>query len=265
MRVTVLETPAEYTTNGVAEKFRFRYLSYYNDETDLSPVRDEAILKVNGKDIQRIELRSGSTYEFDVTAYLTEEKNTVQVTVSNNEGSTRNFVYDVNIINLSISSSFDDTTAYKGVITFRYTPIGDILKTVHFVLDGEEIHSEETTANNRQLTYEIPAQSHGAHLLHVYMTADIMGNTIQSNTLSYDIICVVEGIMTPIIASAFAPSSVRQYETITIPFVVYDPAGSPATIQLFVNGEQASERSVDRTRQTWTYRANEKGELDLKI
>ena len=252
MRVTVLETPAEYTTNGVAEKFRFRYLSYYNDETDLSPVRDEAILKVNGKDIQRIELRSGSTYEFDVTAYLTEEKNTVQVTVSNNEGSTRNFVYDVNIINLSISSSFDDTTAYKGVITFRYTPIGDILKTVHFVLDG-------------QLTYEIPAQSHGAHLLHVYMTADIMGNTIQSNTLSYDIICVVEGIMTPIIASAFAPSSVRQYETITIPFVVYDPAGSPATIQLFVNGEQASERSVDRTRQTWTYRANEKGELDLKI
>ncbi len=265
MRVTVLETPAEYTTNGVAEKFRFRYLSYYNDETDLSPVRGEAILKVNGKDIQRIELRSGSTYEFDVTAYLTEEKNTVQVTVSNNEGSTRNFVYDVNIINLSISSSFDDTTAYKGVITFRYTPIGDILKTVHFVLDGEEIHSEETTANNRQLTYEIPAQSHGAHLLHVYMTADIMGNTIQSNTLSYDIICVVEGIMTPIIASAFAPSSVRQYETITIPFVVYDPAGSPATIQLFVNGEQASERSVDRTRQTWTYRANEKGELDLKI
>lgn len=265
MRVTVLETPAEYTTQGMTEKFKFHYLSYYNDETDLSSVRGEAILKVNDIELQRIELRSGSTYELDVTTYLTEEKNTIQITVSNNEGSTRNFVYDVNIVSLSISSSFDDSVAYKDAITFRYTPIGDILKTVRFVLDEEEIYSEKTTANNRQLTYEIPAQSHGAHLLQVYMTADIMGNTIQSNTLSYDIICVEEGNMTPIIASAFAPSSVRQYETITIPFVVYDPAGSPVTIQLFVNGEQASERSVDRTRQTWTYRANEKGELDLKI
>ena len=71
--------------------------------------------------------------------------------------------------------------------------------------------------------------------------------------------------MTPIIASAFAPSSVRQYETNTIPFVVYDPAANPTTIQLYVNNEQVSERNVERTRQTWTYRANDKGELSLRI
>ena len=32
MRVTVLQTPAEYTTEGVTEVFGFRYLSYYKDE-----------------------------------------------------------------------------------------------------------------------------------------------------------------------------------------------------------------------------------------
>lgn len=265
MRVTVLETPAEYTTRGVTEKFVFRYLSYYNDETDLSPVRGEAILAVNGMERQRLELRSGSTYTMDVTAFLTGEKNTVQITVTNNEGSTRNFVYDVNIVDLAVTSSFDDTMAYKGNIPFRYTPVGNILKTVHFILDDEEIHTEETTANNRQLTYEIPARDHGAHLLQVYLTAEVAGNHIRSNTLAYDIISVEDGNMTPIIASDFSPSSVKQYETITIPFVVHDPAGTPTGIQLLVNGEKVSERNVDRTRQTWTYKANDKGTLALKI
>ena len=155
MRVTVLQTPAEYTTEGVTEVFGFRYLSYYQDESDLSPVRGTAVLTVNGLERQRVELRPGSTYSLEVTRYLTEEKNTVQVTVTNNEGSTRNFVYDVNIVNIGLESTFDETEVHTGAVSVRYTPQGNVLKTVHFLVDGEEVLAEETMVNNRQLTAEL--------------------------------------------------------------------------------------------------------------
>ena len=265
MRVTVLQTPAEYTTEGVTEVFGFRYLSYYKDESDLSPVRGTAVLTVNGLERQRVELRPGSTYSLEVTRYLTEEKNTVQVTVTNNEGSTRNFVYDVNIVNLGLESTFDETEVHTGAVSVRYTPQGNVLKTVHFLVDGEEVLAEETIVNNRQLTAELPAQEHGAHVLEMYATATVMGSEIRSRRLRYALVCVREGESRPVIASAYEVKEVRQYETVSIPYVVYDPAGSPSTVTLWVNGVQVSERQVDRTRQVWTYRANEQGELRLKL
>lgn len=265
MRVTVLQTPAEYTTEGVTEVFGFRYLSYYKDESDLSPMRGTAVLTVNGLERQRMDLRPGSTYSLEVTRYLTEEKNTVQVTVTNNEGSTRNFVYDVNIVNLGLESTFDETEVHTGAVSVRYTPQGNVLKTVHFLVDGEEVLAEETIVNNRQLTAELPAQEHGAHVLEMYVTATVMGSEIRSRRLRHALVCVKEGESRPVIASAYEVKEVRQYETVSIPYVVYDPAGSPSTVTLWVNGVQVSERQVDRTRQVWTYRANEQGELRLKL
>lgn len=265
MRVTVLQTPAEYTTEGVTEVFGFRYLSYYKDESDLSPMRGTAVLTVNGLERQRMDLRPGSTYSLEVTRYLTEEKNTVQVTVMNNEGSTRNFVYDVNIVNLGLESTFDETEVHTGAVSVRYTPQGNVLKTVHFLVDGEEVLAEETMVNNRQLTAELPAQEHGAHVLEMYVTATVMGSDIRSQRLRHALVCVKEGESRPVIASAYEVKEVRQYETVSIPYVVYDPAGSPSTVTLWVNGVQVSERQVDRTRQVWTYRANEQGELRLKL
>ena len=265
MRVTVLQTPAEYTTEGVTEVFGFRYLSYYKDESDLSPMRGTAVLTVNGLERQRMDLRPGSTYSLEVTRYLTEEKNTVQVTVMNNEGSTRNFVYDVNIVNLGLESTFDETEVHTGAVSVRYTPQGNVLKTVHFLVDGEEVLAEETMVNNRQLTAELPAQEHGAHVLEMYVTATVMGSDIRSRRLRHALVCVKEGESRPVIASSYEVKEVRQYETVSIPYVVYDPAGSPSTVTLWVNGVQVSERQVDRTRQVWTYRANEQGELRLKL
>ena len=265
MRVTVLQTPAEYTTEGVTEVFGFRYLSYYKDESDLSPMRGTAVLTVNGLERQRMDLRPGNTYSLEVTRYLTEEKNTVQVTVTNNEGSTRNFVYDVNIVNIGLESTFDETEVHTGAVSVRYTPQGNVLKTVHFLVDGEEVLAEETMVNNRQLTAELPAQEHGAHVLEMYVTATVMGSEIRSRRLRHALVCVKEGESRPVIASAYEVKEVRQYETVSIPYVVYDPAGSPSTVTLWVNGVQVSERQVDRTRQVWTYRANEQGELRMKL
>lgn len=68
-------------------------------------------------------------------------------------------------------------------MTFRYTPYGNISKTIVFTLDGVQVGTNTTTVTGRQLTYTLPLQKHGAHLLEVHMTAEINGNTVTSNKI----------------------------------------------------------------------------------
>ena len=265
MKVAVTSAPAQHVAKGTGARLAFTYLSYYDDESDLSGVRGKATVWVNNSEKSALDLRSGGSYEVDLTRWLSEERNEVQLTVTNNEGSTRTFLYDVNVVDIGLSSDFDATLAYTGAIEVDYTPRGSILKTVHFEIDGEEAGTVETTANNRRQTYVMAAQAHGAHRLRLWMTASLQGSTIRSNTLCYDVVCVEQGNATPIIASAFEPGEVSQYETLEIPFVVHDPENNPASVALYVNGERVAERSVGRTQQAWTYRTDRKGSLTLRI
>ena len=175
MKNTILVTPKEYTTAGSDEIFKFRYLSYYENEEDISQMSGSCTVYVAGKQRERITLRSGNTYTIDVTKYIGEDVTEIRFTIDNAEGSSRSYVYEVTMVNLMVSSSFDSVTAYEGVIPFVYTPIGNIKKTVHIILDGKEIHQEETDVNNRQQTFDIPAQAHGAHSLEVYLSASVHG------------------------------------------------------------------------------------------
>ena len=259
MKNTIFVTPSEYTTAGRAETFMFKYLSYYENEEDLSQMIGSCTVYVAGLQRERISLRSGNTYTIDVSKYLTDGTNEVKFTIDNAEQSKRNYVYEVQMVNLKVLSDFDYIAAYNGIIPFTYTPIGNILKTVHILMDGEEIHSEKTEVNNRQLSFEIPAQSHGAHTLEVYLTATIQDIALESERLKYSVICIEEGNDTPIIACNMERVEMNQYESVTIPFVVYDPLNNPADITLRVNNSVVATRQVDRTQQTWIYKALEVG------
>ena len=58
MKNTILATPSEYTTPGSAEIFKFRYLSYYDNEQDLSQMSGSCTVYVAGLQRERISLRS---------------------------------------------------------------------------------------------------------------------------------------------------------------------------------------------------------------
>lgn len=259
MKNTILATPSEYTTPGSAEIFKFRYLSYYDNEQDLSQMSGSCTVYVAGLQRERISLRSGSTYTIDVTKYIGDDVTEIRFTIDNGEGSSRSYVYEVTTVNLTVSSSFDSVTAYEGAIPFVYTPIGNIKKVVHILLDGEEIHTEETEVNNRQQSFEIPAQAHGAHSLEVYLSASVQGSKLESNHLNFALVCIEQGNETPIIASTMEHIYMKQYETVSIPFVVYDPLNNPADITLKINDSTVATRKVDRTQQSWVYKAMSQG------
>lgn len=201
----------------------------------------------------------------DLGPYLSVGSNAVRLQVSDAYENSRTINFNINAIEASMSSTFDSGTAFDGIITFTYVPVGAISKTVHILLDGKEIATVTTTSSGRQMSYTIPAQKHGAHTLEAYFDATVNGQTIESNHLYYEIICVESLNTTPIIATSFQDGTVAQYTTLAIPFTVYDPTNLTAEVELSVNGNVVSRQTVDRTQQIWSYRADNAGDLALEI
>lgn len=202
---------------------------------------------------------------FDVTQYLHSGDNTVKLQVTDSVGSVGTKTWTVNVVEFYLESTFDDTLVYSGEVTFRYTPYGNIAKTINFTIDGKTLGSTTSSVTGRQLTYAIPAQTHGAHLVEVSMTAEINGKQVTSNKIVKDIMWAIEGNATPIISCATKTASAKQYSNVAINYTVYDPSSSTATVTLEVDGAKTATLTVGRTVQTWTWKSADIGTHTLKI
>lgn len=146
-----------------------------------------------------------------------------------------------------------------------YTPYGNVNKILHFILDGEDLGTVETQSSGRIMSYNIPKQEHGSHLLKVYMTATINNKEITSNTICKDIICVDPTNRTPIIGCAQQEFTAQQYQATSIKYVVYDPDHNPASVKLSIDGKVQSTLSVNRSAQIWSYKSSTEGKHNLTI
>ncbi|MBR3203868.1 MAG: hypothetical protein IKF60_09800, partial [Solobacterium sp.] len=191
--------------------------------------------------------------------YLNTGSNAVQLMISDSYGNSRVKNYTISVIELYVTSSFDDSAVQNGVLAFPYTPYGAVSKTVHFILDGVALETVTTSVSGRQQTYVIPAQTHGAHSLRVYFEATVNGNTVRSNELYFEIIWTQLLHETPIISSSYNELTVMQFATVNIPYLVYSPNSQMSDVTISVAGTVVSEISVNRTRQTFSYQLNNSG------
>lgn len=263
MKVKSLVGTALSAIEGQSLSIGFSFTSVYTDDGNTTG-DGRAVYTVNEKEVAAGTIRQGNNW-FDLTAYLKRGTNRVAVSITDSAASNRQLNYTVEVIDLSITSSFDATQVFEGPVVYRYTPVGALEKTIHFRIDGVEAEPVVTSLSNRQLSYTLPPQSHGNHSLQVYMTATVNGLAVQSNVLDYELICLEAGHTQPIIASAFRQSEAIRFETLAIPFLVYDPAASIASVQLIADGQTVGRQSVGRTLQTWHYRLPLTGRHTLAI
>lgn len=201
----------------------------------------------------------------DVSGYLTAGTNKVKVRISDTYDQGKTTTFNITLVSLSITSAFSAADVYTAAFTFPYVPVGAVSKTVYFVVDGQTIGTIETAVSNRQLTYTIPAQTHGAHSLRVYFEAEINNETVQSNELYYEFMFVDTASQVPIIASSFNIASMPQYSTVPLSFTVYTPNSLTSEITIKANGTVVSTQTVDRTEQSFSYKANSSGTLVFQI
>lgn len=221
----------------------------------------------NGTNQNPFSIKQGET-DLDITKYLTSGANTIKITCSDVYGNYKILNYTVTVIDLSITSTFDDSVFYEGDIQFKYIAFGAIEKTVHILVDGEEKYTEVTSTTNKQVTAVLEALPHGTHTIDAYITAELDGTHIESDHLVYDVMCVgtAKDIL---IASVFKTDTASQGTMLSIPYIVYNPASLSTDITLTISNEagvySTQDLSVDRTRQFWNVRNYPQGEVTFTI
>ena len=258
----VTKTPLVVTTNDAA------VITYNFSGTDSSGdavMEGNATWKVAGS-VVATNIAVAGENSFDVTEYLSLGTQKVQLIITDDAGSLVTKTWTVQKIDVRIESTFNDQLTYPiGTVSFNYTPYGAISKDVHFILDGVEISVVTTSASGVPMAYTIPEQTHGAHFLEVYITAEINNNTVESNHIYKDIIWFDSTSNVPVIACAQQEFTALQYDSTNIIYTVYDPTTETPVVTLAVDGDVVSTLTLDNSTQVWQYKSTEVGAHVLTI
>lgn len=220
-------------------------------------------ITVNGAKKLTKTIKQGAN-EIDVKPYLGAGSNRVKITVTDVYGKSRSINYNITVISLSITSSFDTSQPFTDEVKFPYIPVGLLDKIVHFRLDGEELDTVATSTSGVQLTLSLGTLSHGRHTLSCWFESEIDGEAIYSNTLYYEFACLESGNLTPIIWTDWNSETVAQYETILINYYVYsNTLTTPIEINLPDGTKQVL--TVDRTLQTLSTKALQAGAKSIEF
>ena len=258
----VTKTPLVVTVDDKAE-ITFKFSG--TDSSGDAVLEGQATWKVAGNVVATSTVVDGEN-TFDITDYLTIGTQKVQLSVTDDAGSLVTKNWTVQKIDVRLESTFNDKLTYPiGTVSFDYTPYGAIAKDVHFILDGKEIGTVNTSASGIPMGYTLPSQEHGAHLLEVYMTANVNNNTIESNHIVKDIIWYDATSTVPVIGCVQQNFTTRQYDTTNITYTVYDPKTETPEVVLAVDGNVVSTLKLETNTQIWQFKTSEIGEHVLTI
>ena len=253
-------------SEGSAVKVRIKWTSMQEDGSPTGPgalkVSVNGKVVLNGRQIDQLE----EGYEIDITQWLSRGSNSVVVSVTDAFGSTRSILFSVTLTQLLLTSRFDESTPITtDTFSYTFTPTGKVEKTMHFLIDGTEVATlGGINASGSQQKIDLPAPVHGGHVLEAYFTCEIDGVEVPSPVLRHCLICV-RGEETPVVASSFMPSDLKQYEPVNIPYYVYVPGDLQADVVLSDGTYTWTETGLDRTLHTWTYTPEETGDVTFSI
>ena len=258
----VTKTPLIVTPNDKVEiVYDFSGIDSSGDEV----LEGVATWKVGSTIVATQTIAAGEN-SFDITDYVNLGTQKVLLTVTDDAGSLVTKPWTVQKIDVRLDSSFNDKLTYPlGAVSFDYTPYGAISKDVHFILDGKELGVVNTSVSGIPLSYDLPSQKHGSHLLEAYMTSTINSNPIESNRILKDIIWYDSESKIPVIGCSMQKFTARQYDTTNIEFAVFDPSTDTPTVILAIDGVEQSPITLTSNTHTWQYKSIDIGEHILTI
>ena len=258
----VTTSPVIVTVNDkVIIKYRFS-----GKDSSGDPVSDGVATWKIGKQIISTGTAISGENTFDATDYIGIGTQKLTLSITDDAGSLVTKTWTVQKIDIRLESSFNDKLTYNmGAVSFDYTPYGAISKDIHFKLDGVEIGRVTTSSSGIPMSYSIPAQTHGAHLLETYITAEINGSTIESNHILKDIIWYNPESEDAVIGCIQNAITVQQYDTENIVYTVYDPKTETPTVTLAIDNKEVSTLQLDSNTQIWQYKPTDVGTHVLTI
>ena len=258
----ITTSPLVITTN---DKAVITYSFSGTDSSGDEVTEGTATWKVGGKLVATNTALSGEN-SFDLTDYISIGTQKVLLTITDDAGSLATKSWTVQKVDVKLESDFNDAVAYPvGEVSFSYKPYGSIDKTVHFKLDGVELPSVSTKVSGIPMSYTLPSQVHGSHLVEAYITAELNGNTIESNHVLKDIVWYDSTSSIPVIGCTQQNFLAKQYDSTNITYTVYDPSTETPTVTLAIDGEVVSTLTLDTPTNVWQYKSSDVGSHVLTI
>lgn len=250
-------------TPGTNIILQYRYSS---EDASGDSVDGVATWKIGSKTLASGTVNQGIN-SFDATKYCSVGEQKLTLVVTNDLGAVSQKSWIVKVVEVSISTTFDDSYPYEGAVEFTYTPIGAVEKTVHIKLDGKDLAQMVIGAaiTGTPQSYTIPAQSYGSHLVELYITATVNDTLIEPDHIFRDIMWINSTKSEPIISCNTQKITTKQYDTTNISFSVYDPSTESPTVKLYADGELVETRKLSSSTDVWQYKSSVVGPHTLKI
>lgn len=246
---------------------KYKYSSV--DEDDYTDGPGVGLLTVNGVRKNSFSVPQGEQ-DLNITQYLSVGENIVAIKVTNSEGSSRTLTYTINVVALSLTTSFPNMGLYSGPVAFQYRVTGIGEKRAYFFLDGRQIGKETITANDVTRTLNIETQKDGAHFLRVYVESTSDGVTVTSNILNIGLMWYSKETVAPMVMINYSGEEKIQGEALSIPYLVYDPYHEIATITYNIYNPDGSIYltsigQVNDTGKTWDTQDYPSGQVKFEI
>lgn len=136
----------------------FEYITTCNVKTGKLTVTN------NGSEIFNDKISEG-TQVYDITKYMENGINEIEITVEDYYGNVDFLIYNINLFDVSIKSSFNPYQVFKDTIIFNFTAIGTLSKNVYILIDDKVVSEHVVTTSGVYTSVRLPKQTHGEHIL----------------------------------------------------------------------------------------------------
>lgn len=245
------------------------------------PIIDAGVAtwKINGKEI--VETVYNGDNKFKVDQYLdpTLDVNNISLVVSMNTGGYENSIkaktWKITAVALSLNWdwAYDENSYISGdTFTLNYTPNGgvDCTNTISFhdkfgVKVKEYVQSiTAKQTGSKVYTDAIESLEYGTYTCEMFLTAVVNGIDYKTPTVKNELSFTKNGSAT-ILTVPFYATVATQYDTLKIPFMVYDPDLDTCAVSFYVNDVRVGGDTYARGLQYWPYTLNEYGSVKLSI
>ena len=276
----VKETPKDSSTiTGVDYYIQYEVVAK-DSAGDLVTEEGTATWIINGKNYYQKVVNGKNSFKVDEYLDPSLDKNKLVLMVTMNTGgvndTTVSKTWYVKAVDLKLEWdwNYTETNYVKGdTFTFAFTPYGGVDCVAHVVFD--EIYNEGETYfttnipsyNTGREVYTTPmkALDYGSHKCEMYLTTIVNGLEYRTPSIFNEITFIKDDMTSTILTVPYYGKTATQYDTLNIPFMVYDPDQEKVDVSFYVNDIRVGGDSYDRGLQHWPYTLTEYGSIKLTI
>ena len=217
---------------GDTIKLKFKFVSTYADGSSSGSAPATFHIN-NGVAVYETEINQGDN-EIDVTKYINAGTQRLTIRVSADIGAATplvvTYTWTIVATQLVLTWNYDISTINYSNQNFKlnwFVSGDDVDKTTHIIIDDNENLETKviTSVNNKNEEIVLPGLSHGIHTVEMYMDATISGVKLPTERIKNQLIFVdEENGITPIIAYKTNTYKIKQYDTLAIDYVIYNPS-----------------------------------------